>query len=100
MGRATKGNDEVTTELEREKGKAISFSICNILNSRERERQQEKESDIEESDEEGDCDEDSEGGEGDGEEGHDDALKARLLYEGAQNVASLPSPFLPTSEGL
>ena len=34
----------------------------------------------------GDCDEDSEGGEGDGEEGHDDALKARLLYEGQLNT--------------
>jgi len=101
--RATKGGEEVTTELDREKGKAISFSICNILNSREQESQQEKESDIEESEEEGDCDEDSDGvdgeGDGDGEDGHD-ALKARLIYEGAQNAASLPSPFLPTSEGL
>ena len=43
-------SESARTELEREKGKAISFSICNILNKEEDQEQ----SDIEESDDEGD----------------------------------------------
>lgn len=50
------------TELEREKGKSISFSISNILSKEQQQQQQQmaEQSDIEESDDEEGCDDDSE----------------------------------------
>ena len=107
---------ESGTELEREKGKQISFSICNILNKEE----QAEQSDIEESEEEGkikvkrrdarqnfirrmvyglvfkgcfpagDCDEESEPPDQDGALDPSERLKERLQLEPGLAAAGLP----------